>query len=124
MSKKFTKDCRKIAVCLYGQYRTGDYVLPYMQKTAQQVNYSDVDFFCSGKQSNSYAYSQSAVESGIHVKKVMPAKKVVQSIINSKLDAKKINCYYIFPLKSSVNMTLCGAKFDDKKKDKTTKGNK
>ena len=91
MSKKFTKDCRKIAVCLYGQYRTGDYVLPYMQKTAQQVNYSDVDFFCSGKQSNSYAYSQSAVESGIHLKKVMPAKKVVQSIINSKLDAKKIN---------------------------------
>ena len=91
MSKKYKKYCAKIAVCLYGQYRTGDYVLPYMKKTAQQVNYADVDFFCSSKQSSSYAFSMSAKESGIDVKKVMPAKKIVKSIIDSKLDAKKIN---------------------------------
>ena len=41
----------KIAVCLYGQYRTGDYCLPWIRK---QYAFADADYFIHTKVSSTY----------------------------------------------------------------------
>jgi len=53
MFKLKSSKMNKIAVCLYGQYRTGDYVLPFIAKQFEHENV-DVDFFCSFKDFNTY----------------------------------------------------------------------
>lgn len=54
----FTKPCSRVAVCLYGQYRTGDFVLPELAKTFSSSNPSvQVDWFASVKCSKSYSHS-------------------------------------------------------------------
>lgn len=53
MVKLKSSKMNKVAVCLYGQYRTGDYVLPFIAKQFELENV-DVDFFCSFKEFNTY----------------------------------------------------------------------
>ena len=50
----FNKKVNKIAVCFYGQYRTGTYCLPIIEKFLSQID-ADVDVFCSLKNYTTYA---------------------------------------------------------------------
>jgi hypothetical protein len=49
----YPRGVKKIAVCLYGCYRTGDYVLPWLKKS---LTHSDVqvDYFCSTRNYDEY----------------------------------------------------------------------
>ena len=44
---------KKIAVCLYGQIRTGDYCKPFIREFLKIENH-EIDFFCSTKNYNTY----------------------------------------------------------------------
>ena len=54
---KFPQGCKRIAVCMYGQYRTGDYLLPYYKEFFKNNYNVEVDFFCSVKLTRSYMNS-------------------------------------------------------------------
>lgn len=52
---KFPNGCKKIAVCLYGQYRVGDYMMPYLKEFFKTSHHDvTIDFFCTSKISRSY----------------------------------------------------------------------
>lgn len=52
----YPRGIKRIAVCLYGTYRTGDWVLPYL-KEALSSDLCEVDFFCSVKDFDYYKVS-------------------------------------------------------------------
>ena len=88
--KKFKKKCKKIAICLYGQYRTGDYILPYFKKISDAVD-CDVEFFCSTKSLNIYYLSQSAHNKGLDKINYIDTKNLEKKILASGIDVKNIN---------------------------------
>lgn len=49
----YPKGVKRVAVCLYGLYRTGDYVLPYLKDHFASESIQ-VDFFCSSRTFEEY----------------------------------------------------------------------
>ena len=89
---KFKKSCQRIAICLYGQYRTGDYLLPYFKALSEQTN-CVVDFFCSTKEQNYYRFSKSAEVHKRNLNNIQYVDKEIlkEKIISSGINVKSIN---------------------------------
>ena len=49
----YPRGVKRIAVCLYGCYRTGDYVLPWLKKSLTHPDVH-VDYFCSARNYDEY----------------------------------------------------------------------
>jgi hypothetical protein len=96
---KFKKSCQRIAICLYGQYRSGDYVLPYFKTLSEQTD-CVVDFFCSTKEQNYYKFSRSAT---VHNKDMDNIQYVDEEIIKKKIIASGINAKTINVLSNSAD---------------------
>lgn len=43
-----------LAICFYGQYRTGDICVPHLKSIVDKIDVDNIDIFCSVKTSNSY----------------------------------------------------------------------
>jgi len=90
---------KKIAVCMYGQYRTGDICIDFLKKFYDMPGYQ-VDFFCSLKPySTSYtrkAFNKKNNRQILHIDK--ENKEIIQkniSTIKNKLNPKKFKLYTI-----------------------------
>lgn len=96
---KFKKPCVRIAICLYGQYRSGDYVLPYFKTLSEQTD-CVVDFFCSTKKQNYYKFSRSAK---VHNKDMDNIQYVDEELIKNKIIASGINVKTINVLSNTAD---------------------
>lgn len=80
----------KIAVCLFGQYRTGDYVLPRIKKHFD-IPGVEVDWFCSFKSSTNYERYQGFHDKYAPGEVIIPdCEKIKQHLIN-ELNPKAIS---------------------------------
>lgn len=86
------KDCERIAVCLYGQYRTGDFVLRHYEKLFSDRMGVKVDFFCSSKVTRSYPHSYIAMQAGIaEEQKVHTVESLSEHLRNSPVRPVAVN---------------------------------
>jgi len=89
---KFPKGCKRIAVCMYGQYRTGDYLVPYFIEFFKNKYNVQVDFFCSSKETRSYLNSPHERNNNTdNVQQVWNKKDLTEKLQNSKLQPKAVN---------------------------------
>ena len=83
---KFPKGCKRIAVCMYGQYRTGDYLVPYFIEFFKNKYNVQVDFFCSSKETRSYLNSPHERNNNTDtVQQVWNKKDLTEKLQNSNL---------------------------------------
>ena len=54
-----------LAVCFYGQYRSGDVCVPHLKSIIDNIQVDNIDIFCSVKNSMSFHASQRLLNLGI-----------------------------------------------------------
>jgi hypothetical protein len=56
-----------LAICMYGQYRSGDVIVPHIKSIIDQIEVDKVDIFCSVKNSLSFHASDRLLSKGIQL---------------------------------------------------------
>jgi hypothetical protein len=89
---KFPQGCKRIAVCMYGQYRTGDYLEPYFVEFFKNKYNVQVDFFCSSKETRSYLNSPRETKNDTSdLTQEWNKEDLTKKLQNSKLQPKAVN---------------------------------
>ena len=91
---KFPNGCKRIAVCFYGQYRTGDYLMPYFKEFYSSEIYPEVqfDFFCSTKATRSYPNSPNEQLNNTHLEEnIHSAEELTHKLENCILNPVAVN---------------------------------
>lgn len=80
----------KVAICMYGQWRSGDICLPYLKKFFSNTAGAEVDFFCSVKK-----YNSPANRPDLNAKHFYTDSKIIEikEKLISTLNVKKIKIY-------------------------------
>lgn len=56
-----------LAICFYGQYRSGDVCIPHLKSIIDNINVDNIDVFCSTKNSLSFHASRKLMNMGVEV---------------------------------------------------------
>ena len=77
---------------MYGQYRTGDYLVPYFIEFFKNKYNVQVDFFCSSKETRNYLNSPHERNNNTdNVQQVWNKKDLTEKLQNSNLQPKAVN---------------------------------
>jgi hypothetical protein len=76
-----------LAICFYGQYRSGDVCLPHLKSIIDNINVENIDIFCSTKNSLSFHASRRLMEMGVETindDEVDHIRKTITDVLNPK----------------------------------------
>jgi hypothetical protein len=79
-----------LAICLYGQYRSGDVCVPHLKSIIDNIEVDNIDVFCSVKTSLSFHASQRLLNMGVQLLKNDDIEHITK-YLTEHLSPSKIN---------------------------------
>lgn len=79
-----------LAICFYGQYRSGDVCIPHLKSIIDKINVDNIDIFCSTKNSLSFHASRRLMDMGVELIGDDEKEHITRSLTNV-LNPKSIN---------------------------------